>query len=423
MSRSWHVAVPRLTHKEVGLAEVGDGPSFDVLGRWPIVISVGIDIAKRTHEACFMGQDGRQLGKARRFHNTRRGVRALLDDLQLLPEPATVGLEATGHYWLAVHDELVRAGYTVQVLNPLQTHAYRKTTIRKVKSDRKDAWLIADVVRIGRGRAAYVPDETILQLRELTRFRWKLVDQIGDAKRRILTILDRVFPEYETLFSDVFITSSRALLERATTAAEFAEASLDELTAVLKRKSRGRLGQERAEAVQTAARDSLGITRLGGVASFELRALLDQITFLEQQVSAVEQQIEVRLAAIEQHVTDIKGISPVLAASLIAEIGDVQRFQRFESLVAYSGIDPSVFASGEYQASETHMSKRGSPHLRRALWLAAITASQSNPDLAEYLRRRLDEGKPWGTVIGAVARKLLGRIYVVLRDNRPYEVR
>ena len=155
------------------------------------MIAVGIDIAKRTHEACFMGQNGQQIGKSRRFHNTRRGVQTLLDDLQQLREPATIGLEATGHYWLALHDALERAGHTVQVLNPLQTHAYRKTTIRKVKSDRKDAWLIADVVRIGRGRAAYVPDETILQLRELTRFRWGLVDQIGDAKRRALSVLDR----------------------------------------------------------------------------------------------------------------------------------------------------------------------------------------------------------------------------------------
>ena len=207
------------------------------------MIAVGIDIAKRTHEACFMGQDGQELGKIRRFRNTRLGVQALLDDLQQLSEPTTIGLEATGHYWLALHDELVRAGHTVQVLNPLQTHAYRKTTVRKVKNDRKDAWLIADVVRIGRGRAAYVPDETILQLRELTRFRWGLVDQIGDAKRRLLTILDRIFPEYEALFSDVFIKSSRALLQQATTAAEFAEADLDELTALLEHTSRGRLGQ------------------------------------------------------------------------------------------------------------------------------------------------------------------------------------
>ena len=387
------------------------------------MIAVGIDIAKRTHEACFMSQAGQEIGKPRHFRNTRAGVRALLDDLQQLTEPAMIGLEATGHYWLALHDELVRAGHTVQVLNPLQTHAYRKTTVRKVKNDRKDAWLIADVVRIGRGRAAYVPDEMILQLRELTRFRWGLVDQIGDAKRRLLTILDRVFPEYETLFSEVFLKSSRALLQQATTAAEFAEADLSELTAVLEQASRGRLGQTKAEAVQTAARESLGLAKLGGVAGFELRALLDQITFLEQQVAATEQQIEGLLAPCEQHVTEIKGIGPVLGASLVAEIGDISRFPRLESLVAYAGIDPSEFSSGEFTATETHMSKRGSPYLRRALWLAAVSASRSNPDLAAYLQRRLDQGKPWGTAMGAVARKLLSRIYVILEHNRPYEVR
>jgi transposase len=387
------------------------------------MIAVGIDIAKRTHEACFMGRDGQEVGKPRRFRNNQSGVRALLDDLRHLTEPVTIGLEATGHYWLALHDALIGAGHTVQVLNPLQTHAYRKTTVRKVKNDRKDAWVIADVVRIGRGRAAYVPDDTILQLRELTRFRWGLVDDIGDAKRRALTILDRVFPEYETIFSNVFIKSSRALLLQATTAAEFADADLAELTSVLKRTSRGRLGNEKAEALQSAARDSLGLAKLGGVASFELHALLDQITFLEQQVAAVEQQIEVVLAGVEQHVTDIKGIGPVLAAGLVAEIGDIRRFPRLESLVAYTGIDPTVFTSGEFTATETHMSKRGSPHLRRTLWLAAICASRSNPDLASYLQHRLDQGKPWGTAMGAVARKLLSRIYVILKYNRPYEVR
>jgi transposase len=389
----------------------------------PSVIAVGIDVAKRTHEACFLGQDGKEIAKSRRFCNTRPGVRALLDDLQSLSEPVTIGLEATGHYWMALHDALMGAGHTVQVLNPLQTHAYRKTTIRRVKNDRKDAWLIADVVRIGRGRAAYVPDETILQLRELTRFRWGLVDQIGNAKRRALTILDRVFPEYEALFSDVFIKSSRALLQQATTAADFADADLAELTGVLKQTSRGRLGKDRAEAVQAAARDSLGLAKLGGVAGFELRALLDHMAFLEHQVAAVEQQIETQLATLEQHVTDIKGIGAVLAASLVAEIGDTSRFPRLESLVAYTGIDPTVFASGEFTATQTHMSKRGSPYLRRALWLAAISASRSNPDLATYLQHRLDQGKPWGTAMGAVARQLLSRIYVILKHNRTDEVR
>lgn len=387
------------------------------------MIAVGIDIAKRTHEACFLSPDGQEVGKPLRFRNDRPGVQALLARVQQLPEAATIGLEATGHYWLALYDALVQAGLRVQVLNPLQTHAYRRTTVRKVKNDRKDAWLIADVVRIGRGRAAYVPDETICQLRELTRFRWSLVDQIGDAKRKALTVLDRVFPEYEGLFSDVFIASSRALLREATTAADFAAADLGELAALLQQASRGRFGPAKAAAVQAAAQDSLGLERLGGVARFELQALLDQITFLEQQVAAVEREIAARLATCEQPLTGIKGISSVLAASLLAEIGDITRFPRLESLVAYAGIDPAVFASGEFTATQAHMSKRGSPYLRRAVWLAAVAASRWNPDLATYTQRRLQQGKPWGVVMGAVARKLLARIYVILRENRPYEVR
>lgn len=387
------------------------------------MIAVGIDIAKRSHEACFMDALGREQRPARRFQNSKAGLRALLEELQRLPGPVTIGLEATGHYWLALHDALVRAGLSVQVLNPLQTHAYRRSTLRRVKSDRKDAWLIADLVRIGRARAAYVPDVTILQLRELTRFRWKLIDQIGDAKRKALTILDRVFPEYEGLFSDVFIQSSRALLATAATAADFAAADLDELTALLERASRGRLGRARAEAVQAAAQDSLGSGCLGRVARFELQALLDQIAFLERQVGAVEREIEALMADTEQHLTDIKGMSAVLAASLLAEIGDVGRFSRLEGLVAYAGIDPTVFSSGEFTATETHMSKRGSPYLRRALWLAAVSASQWNPDLQAYLHRRLKEGKPYRVIMGAIARKLLARIYAVLKENRSYEVR
>jgi transposase len=387
------------------------------------VISVGVDVAKRTHEACFLGQDGEEILRPRRFHNTRSGVRAFLEDVERLPGPVTIGLEATGHYWLALHDVLSRAGLTIQVLNPLQTHAYRRTTVRKLKSDRKDAWLIADVVRIGRGRPAYVPDETILQLRELTRLRWGLIDRIADAKRKALTILDRVFPEYEHLFSDVFIRSSRALLRSAATAADFAAADLGELAALLTSTSRGRLGRAKAEAIQAAARDSLGLERLGKVAGFELGVLLDEISFLEGQVAGVEREIGALMATIDQHLTDIKGINAVLAASLLAEIGDIRRFPRLESLVAYAGIDPSVFSSGEFTAKQAHMSKRGSPHLRRALWLAAVSASRWNPDLEAYLQRRLREGKPWSVAMGAIARKLLSRIYVILRENRPYDVR
>jgi transposase len=156
---------------------------------------VGIDIAKRTHEAVILNDAGEQHGKAFRFANTRAGAQELLARLQETGSPCVCALEATGHYWLAIYTFLRDAGVDVIVLNPLQTDACRQSFLRKTKTDRRDSWVIADLVRIGRSRASIVPDQTILQLRELTRFRFSLIDQIADLKRKILSVLDRVFPE------------------------------------------------------------------------------------------------------------------------------------------------------------------------------------------------------------------------------------
>lgn len=389
----------------------------------PYLISVGIDVAKRTHEACFMDAEGQELGRPLRFSNTTGGVATLSDRLRRLEQPVSIALEATGHYWLALHERLTQEGFPVQVVNPIQTDAYRRTTVRKVKTDRRDSWIIADFHRIGRVRSSYVPDATTIQLRELTRFRFKLVDQVGDAKRKALTILDRVFPEYERLFSDVFIVTSRQLLRAATTAEEFAGFDLEELTALLRRGSRGRFGREKAEVIQMAARNSLGLASLGPAASLELHCLLDQIEFLEKQIAQVETAIEELMAGQEQYLTTIKGIGAVLAATILAEIGDIDRFSRLESLVAYAGIDPAVYSSGEFTGTQAKLSKRGSPYLRRALWLAATSARRFNPDLQEYYERKIKTGKPYGIAMSAICRKLLARIYVVLKENRPYEVR
>jgi len=126
---------------------------------------------------------------------------------------------------------------------------------------------------------------------------------------------------------------------------------------------------------------------------------------------------------LPQYLTTIKGIGPVLAATLLAEIGDVHRFPSLESLVAYAGIDPSVFESGEFIGRRQHMSKRGSPYLRRALWLAAHSTRQWNFDLDAYFQHKLTEGKPYKVAMGALCRKLLARVYMVLKEGRPYQVR
>lgn len=383
----------------------------------------GIDVAKYRHAIVLMDEEGQVRKPAFGIENTRKGFDQLRSMLQSQSGPVQVGLEATGHYWLALYEELTQLGYPVVVLNPLQIAAYRKSGVRKVKSDRTDAWWVADFIRIANLPATSQDIPLILQMRELTRFRFRLIEQIGDCKRKVLSILDRVFPEYETLFSSVFLKSSRELLKTAVTAHEIADFDLAELSQLLHSASRGRFGQQKAETIQNLARRSVGVGFLADAVRMEMRCLLDQIDLLQEQVALLDASIAELMAQIPQYLTSIPGVGPVTAAAILAEIGDIRRFETPEKLVAYAGIDATVYQTGQFEASEAHMSKRGSPYLRHALWIAANMAAIYDPELTAYYQAKRQEGKHHNTAIGAVCRKLLVRIFVILKEQRPYIIR
>jgi len=389
------------------------------------MLYVGIDIAKRSHEATILDETGNKLTSSVKFANSVEGVQMLLERLEGYDQPISFALEATGHYWLALYERLTTSGYQVAVLNPLQTDAYRKSFLRKLKSDTHDSWVIADLLRIGRGQAAVIPDKQIFQLRELARFRFSLVDQIGDLKRKLLSILDRVFPEYETLFSDVFRKGSRAVLAQASTADELAQFELAELTELLSSASRGRFGEQKARQIKSLAEKSLGVSFLADACQIELRCLLSHVALLEAQVALVDEHLARLLVVIPegQYLLSIKGIGTALGAAILGEIGDISRFPSPEKLVAYAGLDPSVYRTGQFVAEEVHISKRGSPYLRRAIWLAAGMARQYNPDLQEVYERKIAQGKHHNDAIAAVGHRLLNRVYIVLKHKRPYETR
>lgn len=383
----------------------------------------GIDIAKRKHDTVILDQEGNHQGKSLKITNTVSGFDEILSKLQVLDQNVLIGMEATGHYWLALFEALSAAGYKIVVLNPLQIAAYRRSGIRKVKNDRKDAWWIADYLRIANLSPTDRQLPVLLKLRELSRFRYSLMDQVGDLKRKIISILDRVFPEYETLFSSVFIKTSRSLLKEAVTAQEIAEFDLSELTALLKSNSRGRFGLEKANHIQDLARQSVGVGFLQDAVQIEMACLLEQLDLLLAQIAHLDDSIAEIMDQIPQHITSIPGIGAVTGAAILAEIGDVNRFESSEKIVAYAGIDPSVYETGQFKADQAHMSKRGSPYLRRALWQAASMAAIYDPELKAYYQAKRQEGKHHGTAIGAVCNKLISRIFVILKEQRPYIIR
>jgi len=396
----------------------------------------GIDIAKRQHEVCVLNAAGEQV-LAMPVSNDSAGADRLLRTLRsrLGPDPQVVTfcMEATGHYWMALYGYLTHKGYSVHVVNPIQSDAARDLYIRKSKTDRKDAFILADLLRMNRTEATEIATEPILKLQTLSRTRFAFVDHVSALKQRVLGILDRIFPEYPGCFSDVFIKTSRELLKNYSTPEELAEADLSELTEFLVKHSRGRIGADRAAEIQRYAQGTFGISLAVDAFALELRLLLDQIEFIEEQIGALEEAINIVLEELAQqnhdrdlpegahHVIEtIPGIGPVLAAAIIGEIGDISRFSNARKLVAYAGLDATVRESGQFTGTRNRISKRGSPHLRRAIWLAAVSARRFNPQLRAYYDSKRAQGKHPLVATGAVARRLLHIIHAVWTKGSPF---
>lgn len=385
---------------------------------------VGIDIAKRSHEAVIVTEDGQTVRKAFNFRNNCTGYNLLMEQVRKLTKVKSqivFAMESTAHYWLALYARLLKDGYTVMVLNPIQSHSLRELYIRKTKTDAKDSIIIADLVRFGRCKASNVPQDKILALRELCRSRAYLIDTAADLKRKLIALLDRIFPEYESLFDSIFGKASVAVLRKYPTPQKVKNAHLEKLTEILWESSGGRFGEWKARQLKEAAYNSFGIEDSCGVYSALLEMFLEQILSLTEQADSIEKQIASLLKEFNSHLTSIPGVGTVLAAAILSEIGDISRFSSADKLLAYAGLDPSVKQSGEFKSSQNRMSKRGSPYLRRAIWLASTVAVQCDPMFRAYYEKKRSEGLHYMNVIGHVSRKMTAVIFAVLRDGQPYQ--
>src|SRR5690625_4760059 len=391
---------------------------------------IGIDIGKRNHEAGLINEKGEPIGKTLRFSNSKAGSEKLLkfiNQYNLTPDNSVVGLEATGHYWLSIFSFLHKLGFKTTVFNPLQSDALRHFYIRKTKTDVSDAYLIAQVIRIDSPDETPFIEEDLLELRHLERLRYSFVDQCSDLKRKVISLLDQVFPEYEDIFSDVFGLSSTEVLLQSPLPEDLLQIDTEKLAELLNTVSNGRFGEsralEKANQIRESALNTFGISVGTDVFKLQIHLLLEQISLIEKHLDKIEK-VMIEISDRQGHyLTTITGISDVTACVILGEIGSINRFERPEQLVAFAGLDASVHQSGDFNSSRTRLSKRGSPYLRRAIWQAAFVASFHDPALSLHYQRLRKRGKAHGTAVGAVARKLTHIIFAILRDKKPYEPR
>ena len=386
---------------------------------------LGIDIAKHNHVASLIDNDGNIIIKTIKFTNDNDGYQKLITQvLSVVSDKSkvAVAMEATGHYWLSVYSAFVDDGFFVSVYNPFQIKSFRGAFHnRKQKTDVIDAIIIANYIRTFGGDITALPNDALLSLKQLTRYRNNLIKNISATKNQIIAILDKIFPEFNSLMSDTFGETGKTLLATTPTPDMVLKASNKKLLRLVSNASKGRFKQEFVDRLKSAAKNSFGIKFTTKACAFELQQLTNTIIFLEKQIADIDIEIKAIYSDLDSFLTTIPGIGNVLAPIILAEIGDIEKFSNPAKLVAFAGIDPSTNQSGQKVIGNEKVSKRGSPYLRYAIYTAAFVAISNDTHMREYYDRKKAEGKHHYVALAGVQRKLLQIIWAVLKEQRPYK--
>lgn len=388
-----------------------------------MVVSIGIDVSKDKHDCFILSSEGEVLADVFTIPNTMDGFTCLLQRIQNCTEQMDkikVGLEATGHYSYNLLGFLLDNGLATYVLNPLRTNLYRKSlSLRKTKTDRVDARTIATMLLSDAGlkpytNTAYHNEE----LKSLTRYRFDKVKERAKLKTSISRLVCILFPELEKLVPTLHMTSVYALLEEFPGVKQVAAAHLTRLESLLETASKGHYKRDMALKIRDAARDSIG-SRMPAK-SLELQHTIRLIRELNTEIAEIEAQIQSLMEEIDSPITTIPGVGFRMAAMILAEIGDLTRFDSPDKLLAYAGMSPSIYQSGQLKNCYPHMEKRGSRYLRYALFNATRYVCLWDPNFAVYLAKKRAEGKHYNVALSHAAKKLVRLIFAMEKSRQPY---
>lgn len=390
-----------------------------------MVVSVGIDVAKDKHDCFIHSSEGEVLADVFTISNNMDGFHTLLEKIQACTAPQDkirVGLEATGHYSYNLLGFLLDNGLATYVLNPLRTNLYRKSlSLRKTKTDRVDARTIAAMLLSDVGLKPYT--DTAYhneELKSLTRYRFDKVKERAKLKSSVSRLVCILFPELEKLVPTLHGASIYALLEEFPGAVQVAGAHLTRLKSLLSDASRGRYGRDMAVEIRDAARNSIG-SRMPAK-SLELQHTIRLIRELDAEIEEIEAEIQVIMDELHSPITTIPGIGYRMGAMILAEVGDFSRFESPDKLLAYAGLSPSTYQSGQLKNCYPHMEKRGSRYLRYAIYNAAKYVCLWDPTFAAYLAKKRAEGKHYNVAISHAAKKLVRLIFALEKSGQPYNL-
>ena len=388
------------------------------------MIFVGIDVAKDKHDCFICNSAGEVMFNAFTIPNSMEGFNSLYEKIKSSCDDLSnvkVGLEATGHYSYNLLGYLLDKGCPTFVINPLHTNLYRKSlSLRKTKTDKVDARTIAMMLMSDVNLKSYL--NTLYhneELKSLTRYRFDKVSQRAKLKQSVSRLVNILFPELEKLVPTLHMKSVYALLSEYPSAHHIAGAHLTRLTNILYTTSRGHYDRDTAIRFRNTARNSIGSVM--SAKSLELMHTIKLIDELTSEIDEIESAIKEIMDKINSPIMSIRGVGYRLAAMIIAEIGDFDMFSSPDKILAYAGLSPSTYQSGQMTSTHSHMEKRGSRYLRYALFNATKYVCRWEPTFTVYLEKKLAEGKHYNVAVSHAAKKLVRVIFHLQKTGQAFQ--
>ncbi len=393
---------------------------------WKTLI-VSIDIGKIFNMG-YLRLVGGDEEKPFKFSNNGRGFHKLWAEISkaieaFSPDDVIVGFESTGAYGEPlVHYLRGKKGIRLVQVNPVHTKRVKELQENSPnKTDRKDPKVIADIIQLGHGLTLVVPEGTAAELRRLSHARERSVQRRTALFNQLQELVFVIFPEFSQQMKDFKTKSAQYLLKHFPAPEDIVAYGLEPLTDVLHKVSRGKLGAERAKSLYEAAQDSVGIREGRESLLLEIEEILSIIEASDLFISRLEQHLCNYLHQVpaSRYLLSMHGIGEITAAGLIGEVADFDKFHTISEITKLAGLNLFEISSGKHRGMR-RISKRGRPLMRKLLYFAALNTVREGGVMHAKYRAYVDRGMLKNKALIAIARKILGILFALVRDHREY---
>lgn len=391
---------------------------------------VGIDVSKLKHDLAIVNEQKQLVVKPFVIADNLSGYQTLLAKLNALIEQyqtkqVYIGLEATGDYWKNIYYFLKKQspGFIVHLINPVQTHAFAKTELRRAKTDKVNAKDIALFMVEKKPQSSFDRPLFYDIIKDIDGQIYHLKKQQTMLSNRLRIELTKVAPEIEKASDNIKGKQILALLAQYPTAEAIANCSVKELCCIRHGSKNWKLPLSFVTKIKKISENSIAY-KTGNGSGYVVQSLVQCLLELQQQMDNLKQQSLQLFTSVNGQpsiLETIPGISAETAAILEAYIGDVNRFSNAKKFVAYFGMNPVINLSGKSKRA-SYLQKKGNPIVRHKLFMATLVMiSRKVKPVYPYYKKLVDGGKPKLVAIGAAMRKLLVIIYYMLKNQQEFK--